>query len=128
MIQDEFDRILSKEDEIIPSSGFAASVMEAVCHEASAGAPIPFPWLRALPGIIVVGFMIMAVLVQIIIQFVKGFSAPQALLNGPAWFTQNYLASILKAPIGVATVWLAVALFLSLASVVLSMHLTTSRP
>jgi len=128
MIQDEFDRILSKEDKIIPSSGFTASVMEAVRHEASAGAPIPFPWLRALPGIIVVSFMLVAVLVQIIIQLVKGFSAPKPLLNGPGWFTPNYLNSILRAPICVAIMWLAVVLFLSLASVVLSMHLKSTRP
>jgi hypothetical protein len=48
-MNDEFDRIMS-EEEILPSSGFAASVMEAVRREAAAPPPIPFPWKRALPG------------------------------------------------------------------------------
>ena len=42
-MNDEFDRIMS-EEEILPSSGFAASVMEAVRREAVAPPPIPFPW------------------------------------------------------------------------------------
>ena len=46
------DRILAGEDALIPSSGFAASVMERVRDEASAPAPIPFPWKRILPGVI----------------------------------------------------------------------------
>jgi hypothetical protein len=48
-MNDEFDRIMS-EDEILPSSGFAASVMDAVRREAAIPPPIPFPWKRALPG------------------------------------------------------------------------------
>jgi hypothetical protein len=50
----EIDRILASEDKLIPSSGFLASVMERVREEASAPAPIPFPWKRALPGMVVV--------------------------------------------------------------------------
>ncbi len=48
-MKNEFDRIMS-EEEILPSSGFAASVMDAVRREAAAPPPIPFPWKRALPG------------------------------------------------------------------------------
>jgi len=48
---DDLDRILSQEQEIIPSSGFAASVMDAVQTAASTPSPIPFPWKRALPGL-----------------------------------------------------------------------------
>jgi len=43
--------ILAGEGELIPSSGFLASVMERVQQEAVAPLPIPFPWRRALPGI-----------------------------------------------------------------------------
>ena len=61
----ELDRILSRSlsrnlssnGEIVPSSGFAASVMERVQREAAMQAPefasIPFPWSRALPGLVV---------------------------------------------------------------------------
>ncbi|HET9131827.1 MAG TPA: hypothetical protein VFO86_12810 [Terriglobia bacterium] len=52
MKPDEFDRVLSREAEIIPSSGFVRSVMAAVQSEAAAPPPIPFPWKRALPGIL----------------------------------------------------------------------------
>ena len=48
----EIDRILATEDALVPSSGFLASVMERVREEAAAPAPIPFPWKRALPGMI----------------------------------------------------------------------------
>jgi len=48
-MNDDFDRVMS-EEEILPSSGFAASVMEAVRREAAAPPPIPFPWKRGLPG------------------------------------------------------------------------------
>jgi len=49
------DQILGNEDQIVPSSGFLASVMERVQEEAAvaaAPAPIPFPWKRAIPGIL----------------------------------------------------------------------------
>ncbi len=50
-------RILSPGAEMVPSSGFAASVLERVQHEtamqASESTSIPFPWSRALPGLIV---------------------------------------------------------------------------
>lgn len=46
------DRILVAEEELIPSSGFLAATMERVREEAACPKPIPFPWLRALPGIV----------------------------------------------------------------------------
>ena len=49
----EIDRILATEETLLPSSGFLASVMERVREEAAAPAPIPFPWKRALPGMVV---------------------------------------------------------------------------
>jgi hypothetical protein len=51
-IETEIDHILATEDELIPSSGFLASVMERVQDEAAAPPPIPFPWKRAIPGIL----------------------------------------------------------------------------
>ena len=46
------DRILATDEELIPSSGFLALVMESVHEEARMPAPIPFPWKRAVPGIV----------------------------------------------------------------------------
>jgi hypothetical protein len=51
-IDAEMDAVLASEEPLIPSSGFLASVMESVRQEAAAPPPIPFPWKRALPGIL----------------------------------------------------------------------------
>jgi hypothetical protein len=48
------DAILGGEEELVPSSGFLAATMERVREEAACPKPIPFPWLRALPGIVLV--------------------------------------------------------------------------
>jgi hypothetical protein len=42
--------ILLREEALLPSSGFAASVMDAIQERALATEPIPFPWKLALPG------------------------------------------------------------------------------
>jgi hypothetical protein len=49
----QIDRILAAEEPLIPTSGFLASVMESVREEAAAPQPIPFPWARFVPGILV---------------------------------------------------------------------------
>jgi hypothetical protein len=46
------DHILATEEELVPSSGFLASVMDRVSDEAAKPAPIPFPWKRAIPGML----------------------------------------------------------------------------
>ena len=46
------DRVLRDEVELLPSSGFTASVMDKVRMEASMPAPIAFPWMRFLPGLL----------------------------------------------------------------------------
>jgi hypothetical protein len=46
------DEILATEEALLPSSGFLAAVMENVEREARAMPPIPFPWKRAIPGIV----------------------------------------------------------------------------
>jgi len=51
MTPDDLDRILSSEDPLEPSSGFARSVMAAIQDEAAAPAPARFPWLRFLAGL-----------------------------------------------------------------------------
>jgi len=54
-IDAEIDRVLSTELDLIPSSGFMASVMERVRQEAVLPPPIPFPWKWAVPGILLAG-------------------------------------------------------------------------
>src|SRR2546423_4272198 len=50
MRYDAVDRILSKEQQIIPSAGFIMAVMGAGRGGRAVPPPIPFPWRRALPG------------------------------------------------------------------------------
>ena len=64
------DRLLAAEEELVPSSGFLAAVMERVQEEAQAPPPIPFPWKRAIPGMVLAagvlgwgGFELMAFLI-----------------------------------------------------------------
>jgi hypothetical protein len=52
MTDEKLDKILGTEDELMPSSGFLATVMERIEEEAAAPPPIPFPWKRAVPGIV----------------------------------------------------------------------------
>jgi hypothetical protein len=52
--RDAMDEILATEEALVPSSGFAARVMEQVREEAVAPKPIPFPWRRAAVGVLLV--------------------------------------------------------------------------
>jgi hypothetical protein len=49
---DELDRILSSDDSLEPSSGFAGAVMGAVRRHAAEPPPIPFPWPRFTIGLV----------------------------------------------------------------------------
>jgi hypothetical protein len=50
----ELDRILSADDPLLPSSGFAASVMQEIERRAAEPGPIPFPWKLAIPGFVAI--------------------------------------------------------------------------
>jgi len=54
-IEAKIGRILAAEEKLIPSSGFMGSVMERVRQEAALPKPIPFPWKRAVAGILLAG-------------------------------------------------------------------------
>lgn len=74
--EDPIDRILSGEEELVPSAGFAASVMEAVRREAAAPAPIPFPWKRALPVLVLAAMAIVFVPIVAVTAILRLASAP----------------------------------------------------
>jgi len=124
MTRDDLDRILSAEDRIVPSSGFAASVMDAVRREAATPPPIPFPWKQALPGL-VVGIVALAGLLVLGFVLLTAETAAPA----PAAFSLPQLISAARvAALKVdGTGWLAIALLLTLASVFFSFRATGSR-
>jgi hypothetical protein len=114
-IDDPIDHILAADGELIPSSGFLASVMESVHEETRRPAPIPFPWKRALPGILlatgVFGWSAFAFVRQAI---------PAARETA---FTPPQLSAAVERPLEQAG-WVALALAVSLASWLLSRRLT----
>lgn len=46
------DSILAREENIVPSSGFVESVMQTIQRKPEVPMPLPFPWKRALPGLV----------------------------------------------------------------------------
>lgn len=108
------DSILASEEELIPSSGFLASVMDRVHNEARTPAPIPFPWKRAVPGVVLaVGVFGWAAVefVRQAIPVMRTFSFGQAPISMPV-----------SRPVEEAA-WVALALVLSLLSWLLSRRL-----
>jgi hypothetical protein len=119
----EMDRILSKQDEIVPSSGFTASVMEAVRREAEAPAPIPFPWKRALPVLVLAAAAIVLVGivgVAAVVQLSHGSSVAQLPATPPLSLGPSSKA-------GGAAVWTALALLMAFISVKISLRLAGAR-
>jgi hypothetical protein len=66
-LDSKIDRILATEEGLMPSSGFLASVMESIEEEVKAPKPIPFPWKRALPGMVFAAL----VFVWLAVEFVR---------------------------------------------------------
>lgn len=121
MRQDDLDHILAGEDEIQPTSGFTASVMEAVRQEAATPPPIPFPWRRAIPGLIATVVVLLSTIVTLVnfsgtAERAKDFATMLSSLERQVEIAMHFGAG-----------WLALALLLSLASVTLSMRFVTAR-
>jgi len=125
MKDDELDRVVSEQDEIQPSSGFAASVMEAVRREAAAPPPIPFPWKRALPGLVVGAFALALVLVAGVVAIAHSVHAPTNAQFSISW--THLLPSVFQPNLEAAAIWTVLVLLVSLLSVKLSMRLAAGR-
>src|SRR5271157_380248 len=129
--EDEINRILSREDEILPSSGFAVSVMDAVRREAAAPPPIPFPWKRALPGLVVAGLTLALVPitgVAVIAQLGRASTAAELSMSWQSVLTSIFgtgTGSGLGLPRNIesAALWAVLALLATWVSVKLSMLL-----
>jgi len=122
-MEDELDRVLSKADEIVPSSGFVMSVMDAVRREAEASEPTPlppiaFPWMRALPIFVAVA----AVGVLLIAGFAEILRAPAATEPGPL-----LPPVVTQTLVHINAGWLALALVLALLSTLLSIRFAVGR-
>jgi hypothetical protein len=108
---DDLDRFLS-DDDIVPSSGFVARVMEAVYVETTAPPAIPFPWVRALPGIAATVVAFVAVIAGTVSLGSEGSGGPST--------------STTRSP-DVVFAWLIIVLLLCTVPVMLSLRFTAGR-
>jgi len=125
MNHDELDRILTERDDIQPSSGFAASVMEAVREEAAAPPPIPFPWKRALPVLVFAALALVVVIIAgavAIVQFSREEVTSQ--IASSLW---DLLPASARGSASTSVAWTAAALLAAFVSVKLSMRLGAGR-
>ena len=49
---DDLDRRFLEDDALVPSSGFTARVMDAVCDDAAEPPPLAFPWRPFVIGVL----------------------------------------------------------------------------
>jgi hypothetical protein len=123
MMEDELDRMLATRDEIVPSSGFVASVMDAVHREAAASEPTPFPplafpWLRALPIFIALA----AVAAMLIALFIHTMQMPAAATQAPL-----LPPVMIHALVQVNAGWIAAALALAFFSAFFSVRFAIGK-
>jgi hypothetical protein len=126
----ELDRILSTEQEIVPSANFARNVMDKVRMEASTPPPIPFPWKRALPGLILCVLAVVAVLVTAVLR-----PGPQRVpeVSGLSIWMRLWLdlwpglSELLRAINAGGWGWIFLALLLTFVSVKLSLRVAGRR-
>jgi hypothetical protein len=108
------DRILATDDQLVPSSGFLATVMERLREEAAAPPPIPFPWKRTIPGLLFVISVLGWILFKLVEQGLPTVSTlPQ---------TIPHLSAAAERPLEQVG-WVALALGASLLSWLLSRRL-----
>jgi hypothetical protein len=123
----QLDAALSAgQDQILPSSGFADAVMTAVRAEAAAPAPIPFPWKRAVPGIVGVTAAFV-LLVAMMVAFLRRLPASAAGRSGPATNWTLDLSPLLHHTAGIDVAWMALALAIPLVCLIVLRRLIFSR-
>ena len=117
MTNDELDRVLASYDDIVPSSGFARAVMNAIGQERWQRPPLQFPWRRIAIGPLVAILLLVVGLVR---------SSGSATVRS-AFIGDVAQAEMWRAISDVVTrlhlEWAAVSMLLTVASLSLSSHL-----
>lgn len=101
------DSILSSDEELVPTSGFQATVMERVREESIVPKSIPFPWKLAVPGMVLAA----GTIGWLIYEIVRTALAGELQIK----FAQPHLPATELNHLTPA-VWIASALLFSLAS------------
>ena len=129
MSDEELDRMFSAEQGIVPSANFARNVMDKVRMEATAPPPIPFPWTRALPGLI---WCVLSLVGMLVTGLMRPGSQRLSEESGPSiwtsvWTGLSNLAGLLRAANAGGLCWILLALLLTYISVKLSLRLAGRR-
>lgn len=103
-MDDNLDRILSTDRDVVPSSAFVRNVMAAVRGEALTPAPISFPCWGIVPGLAICAVALTAFLIVAVIQF-RGGS-----VVGPV---PRLFVNVLETANRVGLGWVAIALVAS---------------
>jgi len=128
MNDNDLDRMLMDREEIVPSSGFVSSVMEAVQQEAAAPAPIPFPWKWAVPGFVVSVAMAMGMIARWFYFGTRAAHPVHPIALPMETFSSSFLAQVhVAVSTLVALEWSALALLVSFAAAWLSMRIASVR-
>ncbi|HEY4380575.1 MAG TPA: hypothetical protein VGN01_09540 [Acidobacteriaceae bacterium] len=109
-------------DELTPSSGFVASVMDSIHAEAIEPPPIAFPWGRVIPGAAAILCGLIA-LVVFVVRTAREVSAPPHLADLPTRVAQGLFAPSAQTTFA----WMLLAAGLSVAAVFVSFRLTRHR-
>jgi hypothetical protein len=120
MNPEEIDRILSRQSDLTPSSGFTESVMDAVRREAATPAPIPFPWKWAAAGIAAIATVLILLGFECI-QEMRG--APQGVRIPSVLNSQLQTAMRIGVDYGVG--WVLMALVISIVAMKLTRRLVS---
>ena len=116
----------AEQDTILPSSGFADAVMAAVRRESRAPEPIPFPWRRALPGL-VAGAVALLGCVAVCVSLLAS-AAPVPAAGSGAWLNwQGAMTAGLSRTVFPGLGWLAFALAIPLLCLVILHRLMFRR-
>jgi hypothetical protein len=96
---EDIDLVLARDDNIVPSSGFTASVMDAVTRDATTPPPIPFPWKRALPGLtwclaVNIGFLVSSLRSSHTASPAPDVAVLSTVLAGAAWIAAALVVSL----------------------------------
>jgi len=110
----ELDQMLSREKDIMPSTRFTKSVMDAVRAEASAPPPLTFSWLRVLPLLATAVFTVAWIILQ-----------PARPVNGVSWMER--LSALLAQVEAWGIGWVLLALLLTAACIELTWRLSDRR-
>jgi hypothetical protein len=92
MRSEELDQLLRSEALIEPSPGFADAVMATIGRELASPGPLPFPWRRAAPALVLAGGCLVVTMVYVGTLLAGAPAAAAALdtIPGPvAWLAAD---------------------------------------